>query len=126
MRELLARYRRISSAVDGAIDALERELGPGAAAPQRGPARIATLLADGDDIDALLDFQERLSEIDGVLKVTVAGTQSGRTTFLVELADDSRQLVVCANCGKVLQDGQPPASHGLCDDCRSAFGRLPT
>ncbi len=124
MRELLGRYRRVSAVVDRAIDLLEGELASEAAeqATPRSAAQMTSLEAQSSDVDTLLDFQERLSELPGVLKVTVAGAKSGKSTFIVELAPESPALVVCTNCGKTLVEGPPPASHGLCEDCRSAFG----
>jgi len=25
--------------------------------------------------------------------------------------------IICAWCGKTLEDGPPPISHGICDEC---------
>ena len=95
-------------------------------APRQEFARIETPTGD---LDALLAFQERLSELDGVTKVTVTGSSSGRSTFLVELAQESdaevRQQIRCSVCDKVIQEGSLPASHGLCDDCRDDYGSSP-
>ena len=127
MRELLSRYVRLSSTVSSAIATLEGALD----APPTGGSRqfaerpaesIASLELESSDVDALLEFQERLSEIPGVMKVTVAGAREGRSRFLIELAAESPTLVLCANCGKTLSEGPPPASHGLCEDCRANFG----
>jgi hypothetical protein len=86
----------------------------------------ASLELATSDVDALLRFQEQLSEIPGVVKIAMAGATEGRSRFLVELARETPALVVCSNCGKVLVEGQPPASHGLCNDCRASFGGTPT
>ena len=124
MRDLLARYERVAATVEGAISALEAQLHARQKnKPMEPPTGIATLEAQGSAIDTLLEFQERLSELPGVLKVVIAGTKSGRSSFLVELASEAPRLVVCSSCGKVLTQGVPPASHGLCEDCRADFGR---
>jgi hypothetical protein len=80
------------------------------------------LEAQSSEVDTLLEFQERLSELPGVLKVTIAGAKSGKSSFIVELAEERAQLVICTNCGKTLVEGLPPASHGLCEECRAGFG----
>lgn len=128
MRELLARYRRLAVRLDSAIasltDSLERPTASNIPATADGP-QLARLETPTGDLGTLLDFQERLSELDGVLKVTVAGSAGGRSTFLVELAnadDAPAHRVVCSNCGKVMSEGIDPPSHGLCDDCRERFG----
>lgn len=127
MRELLGRYRQVATAVQGAISALESELeGVVLAEPElelgARSSVIAALEAQSSDVDTLLEFQERLSELPGVLKVTIAGAKSGKSSFIVELADERSQLVICTNCGKTLVEGSPPASHGLCEECRAGFG----
>lgn len=124
MRELLERYRRVSSVVSKSIAALESELGGPAPASSVTAARVAALQVESSEIDELMDFQERLSELPGVLKVVLTGTREGTTGFLVELEQEDQQMVVCANCGRTLVEGRPPASHGLCEDCRAKFGRV--
>lgn len=123
MRDLLDRYRALSVQVQRAIGALEAAL---ETSEDDGQSRdlatgtISRVDVPTSDIDALLAFQESLSEIEGVLKVTVAGSSSGRSSFLVELAQEeapARHRVVCARCGKAVEDGIEPPSHGLCDDC---------
>jgi hypothetical protein len=129
MRELLNRYRRVSAAVARAMHVLESELSSDDAknTEMTDPPRpqVASLEAQSSDVATLLDFQERLSELPGVLKVTIAGAKSGKSTFIVELAPETSGLVVCTNCGKTLVEGPPPASHGLCEECRSTFGTRP-
>lgn len=123
MRELLGRYQRVSAVVGRAVDALEAELARGdTETPSRPRPQLASLEAQSSEVGTLLEFQERLSELPGVLKVTIAGAKSGKSTFIVELAPESPRLVVCTSCGKTLVDGPGPASHGLCENCRVAFG----
>lgn len=132
MRELLGRYRAAAAWMADAMQTLAAHLDAAPPAASPSPARpaaphppprpaVATLQAESGDVETLLEFQERLSEIPGVLKVTVAGLKDGRSTFLVELAEEA-QLVVCTSCGKTLVEGRPPASHGLCEDCRGSYG----
>lgn len=129
MRDLLGRYRAASAWMADAMQTLSAHVEPAASAPPDRPAAppppprpaVATLETATGDVETLLEFQERLSEIPGVMKVTVAGLKDGRSTFLVELAEET-QLVVCTSCGKTLVEGRPPASHGLCEDCRSNYG----
>ena len=123
MRDLLRRYQRASKVVEHAIEALQGQIeGRRADNPEHFAPQIASLEAESSDVDALLEFQERLSEVPGVLRVTVAGAKSGTSTFIVELAPESARLVVCTNCAKILSEGPPPASHGLCEECRAVFG----
>ena len=116
-------------------EALESVTGPARTGPRVPPAQpdsperpsIATVETPTGDVAALLDFQEQLGNLDGVMKVTVAGTTGERTTFIVELDSETageprRHRVVCARCGDVLAEGREPASHGLCDNCRARFG----
>ena len=125
LRDLLGRYRGLAARLETAIAALSGSLGDDSppAAPRERPefARVETPTSD---LTTLLEFQERLAELDGVMKVTVAGSTPGRSSFIVELAPEARSAnrVVCSNCGKVISEGVDPPSHGLCDDCRSRFG----
>lgn len=126
MRELLGRYRAASERLAEAMAALEVGLsgGHGPVGPvnrSEPPSTRTRLETQPSDVGTLLDFQERLSEIPGVLKVTVAGTAEQGSTFLIELAPEP-QLTVCTSCGKTLVEGHPPASHGLCDGCRAVYG----
>ena len=129
MRELLDRYELASSRLEVVKASLRAQLEqPSPPDAMREPevsdaprARVANLQTDSSDVSQLLEFQERLSEIPGVMKVTIAGAKEGRSTFLIELAEEP-QRVECTNCGKVLVFGKPPASHGLCDDCRGSYG----
>ena len=129
---LLDRYRRIARVVDHAIELLESAGFPPATTPMASSSEIrremARIETPTGDLDALLTFQERLSEMEGVTKVTVTGSSAERSTFLVELAQESEMTtpeVRCSVCGKVIQEGSQPASHGLCDDCRADFGSAP-
>lgn len=127
MRDLLDRYRALSVHVQRAIGALEAALetpdgdgGEGGQGPGPAHGTISRVDVPTSELDALLAFQESLSEIEGVLKVTVAGSSGGRSSFLVELAQEeapARHRVVCARCGKALEDGIEPPSHGLCEEC---------
>jgi hypothetical protein len=80
---------------------------------------------------ALLLFEQRLSALEGVASVTVAGSTPTDCTLLVELFDDGRSepdlpppapTIVCTNCGRVLFEGSTEISHGLCPDCLREFG----
>ncbi|MGE0600099.1 MAG: hypothetical protein AB7J35_09460 [Dehalococcoidia bacterium] len=128
MAELLARYRRIARVVEHAIESLESAEFPIRGADPASPARhdIARIETPTGDLDALLAFQERLSDLEGVTKVTVTGSSAERSTFLVELAQESleevQQQIRCSVCDKVIREGSLPASHGLCDDCRADYG----
>jgi hypothetical protein len=128
MRDLLQRYTRLSEALSGAIAALEGQVSGTSLSPLLEQAEkphdtaTASLELATSDVDALLRFQEQLSQIPGVVKITMAGAREGRSRLLIELARETPALVVCSNCGKVLVEGEPPASHGLCDDCRTTFG----
>lgn len=135
MRDLLSRYRRLAGVVEQAIQTLETQLsqaerGGGAPAEEAverpTPPGLARVETPTGDLETLLAFQERLADIEGVLRVTVAGSRPGGSTFLVELAggdgeEPEPQRVVCSRCGKVISEGREPASHGLCDDCRDKF-----
>lgn len=71
----------------------QHEVPPGRAAPARpqpGPARPRQLQVEvkGKGFGELLDFQERISGIEGVARVSIHGIDSERATFIVELADE--------------------------------------
>lgn len=129
MRDLLVRYRALSSLLTVAMSALESGLGeanietePPTTKPVSNLTRVETPTGD---LAAILSFQERLAELEDVLKVTVAGSTPGRTTFLVELAPAETQTlhnkVVCSSCGRLITEGVEPPSHGLCEDCAESF-----
>lgn len=137
--ELAERYRALEKMARRLAEALESATGlplPEAGAEMVTPhlghrPPMATVETPTGDVAALLDFQEQLGNLDGVMKVTVAGTTGERTTFIVELgpetADESqRHRVLCVRCGDVLVEGREPASHGLCESCRMRFGTEPT
>jgi phosphohistidine phosphatase SixA len=126
MRVLLARYRRASETLERLIDTLERAEEVQEEPPAR--PRIARIETDTGDIEAILAFQERLAAIDGVTKVTIAGSTPDRASFLVELEsenDAAQAQIECSVCGKIIQPGTLPASHGLCESCREEFGGQP-
>ena len=124
MRNLLERYRVLVERLNVAIESCEAALAEEVAAPKvPGRPGLAKVETPTGDLGAILDFQERLGELEGVLKVTVTGSARGGTSFLVELAGapGSQPELVCSSCGKVLRGGTHPPSHGLCDDCRDSF-----
>lgn len=115
--------------MERAIGLLESATAPmGAAGSTAESSRydVAHIETPTGDLDVLLAFQERLSELDGVTKVTVTGSTTNRSTFLVELAQesgqDSSQAILCSVCERVIREGRRPASHGLCEDCRASYG----
>lgn len=130
METLLLRYRRVLAQVERNVALLEGvppPVTPGATGQEAGSS-LVRLETGPADLSALLAFQERLAELTGVLRVTIAGSNESRTTFLVELDPGGNngarpQRSVCARCGKVLTEGDPPTSHGLCDDCGNQFFR---
>ena len=137
--ELAERYRALERMARMIAEALESstelpppEQGDESVTPDRGHRPpIATVETPTGDVAALLDFQEQLGNLDGVMKVTVAGTTGEHTTFIVELASETadgpeRHRVLCVRCGNVLVEGREPASHGLCESCRVQFGNEPT
>jgi hypothetical protein len=80
---------------------------------------------------ALLLFEQRLSALEGVASVTVAGSTPTDCTLLVELLNGGggepdvpapAPTIVCTNCGRVLFEGSSEISHGLCPDCLREFG----
>lgn len=129
MEALLLRYRRLLGEVQRNIALLEGDAPPAVTSTaDEQPHPLVRLETGPADLSALLAFQERLAELDGVLRVTIAGSNESRTTFLVELeggpSNGTRpQRTVCARCGKVLTEGDLPTSHGLCDDCGNQFFR---
>ncbi len=115
-----------------------RSPSPEAARTGRGPVRAA-LDVESDEIGVLLDFQERLATLEGVESIAVAGTTSGGTRLIVELADVSPEpapfapvdiglpTLLCAWCGKLMRAGTRDISHGLCEDCAaSVLGTNPS
>lgn len=96
-----------------------------------GPARppLARLQVRFPNQEALLGFEQQLSALEGVSGVTVAGSTPTECTLLVELFGDAPEpgpepgpTIVCTNCGRVLVEGGPEISHGLCPDCLREFG----
>jgi hypothetical protein len=126
VEQLLRRYRSASVTIARLINALEAAYGEQSAEPADRPL-VAHIGAQSGEIGALLEFQERLSELDGVSRVTIAGSAGGRTSFLVELSPEvpSEVQVECSVCGRVIVAGRQPPSHGLCDSCRETFGAGP-
>lgn len=131
-RELAERYRaleRFAGEMAAALEDAAAESGPLPPGPEPVAARppLARVETPSGEVNALLDFQEQLASLEGVVKVTVAGASRDRTTFLVELEPEAGagppHREECARCGRILSHGVEPASHGLCEDCRREFGR---
>ncbi len=136
--ELAERYRalekmaaQLAEALESASESPSKKGRAESRSPDLGDRPpMATVETPTGDVAALLDFQEQLGNLDGVMKVTVAGTTGERTTFIVELDSESfdesrRHRVICVRCGNVLVEGREPASHGLCEACRVRFGSGP-
>jgi len=135
--ELAKRYRRLETFAGDLAAMLEAKASEAGAsdestpdllerpdAPEPGRPQVARIETPSADLPSLLNFQEQLAELQGVTKVTITGSGSRGTVFLVELDDGahSQNRVVCSQCGKTLNDGPEPVSHGLCEDCRALFG----
>jgi hypothetical protein len=124
---LLQRYRRVAGTLGRLIETLEgvQPAGQNEFADTR-PA-VARIETQSGDIDSLLYFQEQLAGLDGVMRVTIAGSTGERASFIVELEGeaDRQPEVDCTVCGRVIRAGSVPASHGLCETCRSEFGAPP-
>lgn len=126
LRDLAKRYRTLERFAARMAETLEQACALPAAVPaatgsDRPP--VAKVETPTSAAGALLDFQEQLAGLEGVQRVTVAGSTADRTTFIVELVpEEHRHRQVCARCGRILAEGIEPASHGLCEDCRTVFG----
>ena len=61
-----------------------------APSPQRVPQRPREMRIDvkGKDFGELLDFQERLSALEGVARVSINAIDNERATLVVELGDE--------------------------------------
>ena len=142
-RELLDRLLEgLEPLTRGPEDRTPRAMPGGARRPvTRGSATATPIRAEldveSDDLEALLDFQERLSTLSGVESIAVAGTTPTGARIIVELTgtfpgtldmdDEELPTLVCAWCGKLMRAGGDQVSHGLCEDCaESVLGRHPT
>ena len=112
-----------------ARDASARPRTPGPPTPKRPP--LARLQVHFPNQEALLLFEQRVSALDGVASVTVAGSTPTESTLLVELfgpggpaSPATAPTIVCTNCGRVLFEGSAEISHGLCPDCLREFGSV--
>jgi hypothetical protein len=94
-----------------------------AAATDESEARERTVRMEirGGDIARMIDFQERLGQIQEVSRVSVIGLEGDRATLLVELDKPQAPTTICMGCDRVLAEGGPKVSHGLCDSCAAAF-----
>lgn len=90
-------YRQTAGELEKLVFALDR-LAAGswkgqreaAATPSRGPSvrrPVVQVDVKGRGFGDLLDFQERLSEIAGVARVSIHAIDTDRATFIVELGD---------------------------------------
>jgi hypothetical protein len=98
--EYLEAVRGIQAIVQGldglAAASFKGQRGPeGAAAPGRAPAHERSLAREtirvdvkGSEFGQLLDFQERLSSIEGVTRVSIQAIDNERATLVVELERD--------------------------------------
>jgi len=96
LRELLARYQRVTAVLASSVDALESgaDLRTSEPVPNLRIQRT-TRVEDSDadpetdlassDLGVALAFQERLSEVHGVTRVTIANTDAGGFRFFVEM-----------------------------------------
>ena len=90
---------------------------------------VALEVSFSDD-GTLLDFQDHLMELEGVLRVSVIGAKGNVASILVELEpapspetalEAGAPTVVCVRCGRTLSAGTAEISHGLCPDCTRDF-----
>ncbi len=94
------------------------------ARPHRSNTEVLELEVTAPNEVAILEFEEQISEIPGVMRVSLKSYAQGKATLAVELQPvvrpsdgDSAVSVVCAWCGKVLTVGDSRISHGLCPEC---------
>jgi hypothetical protein len=139
LRDLQQQYIRARALVEQ----IESELGvvvgrvasephpPPTAVPEEERPALARLHVRFPGQGALLLFEQRLSALEGVASVTVAGSTPTDCTLLVELLNGGGRepdvpapapSIVCTNCGRVLFEGSSEISHGLCPDCLREFG----
>jgi len=93
LRRMLGDYVAARAQADSIIDALRAVAGETPAAPVTPPAssdavpsRVAVRVGGGD-VGALLDFQERLSSLPGVARVSIETSEGGRSSLTVELSE---------------------------------------
>ena len=106
LRDDYLRAIRSSQSIVAALDALavaisRQQRGPIAAPPAASqperpppPAPVASRLdvdVSGSDFGQLLDFQQRLSELAGVARVSIKAIENERATLGVELAPAEQQ-----------------------------------
>ncbi len=100
---------------------------PGAFQSPPVPISPVSVEVNGGDRQALIDFEDSLSQIAGVERVALKDFGDGHAAFAVTLsgvgeASDAGPgfSVVCAWCGRLLTLGGVRISHGLCPDCAAA------
>lgn len=104
---------------------------------QRPP--LGRLQVTFDDEAVLLDFQAAVAALPGVQSVTTLGNRGNQLTLLVELgaspvetaggpapasSDSGQPTQVCTMCGRILVEGGPQVSHGLCPACAARFQEM--
>ncbi len=100
---------------------------PTAFQPAAPPVSPIGVEVSGGDRQALVDFEDALSQITGVERVALKNFGDGHAAFAVTLAGVGGASeagpgfsVVCAWCGRLLTLGGVRISHGLCPDCAAA------
>jgi hypothetical protein len=91
LRDLLQRYLQVVDVLNSAVDALAQQLDPGSE-PTGRPRQSTPEPNPGDpsiekreEMQTILAFQERLSEVLGVASVTLEGSSDSGFRFLVEM-----------------------------------------
>jgi hypothetical protein len=91
LRDLLQRYLQVVDVLSSAIDALAEQLDPGSETTRQPPQSThepnpgAASIERRDEMQTILAFQERLSEVLGVATVTLEGSSDSGFRFLVEM-----------------------------------------
>lgn len=94
------------------------------AAPAPAGETVVTVDVSSSNKQALIDFEDALSQIAGVQRVALKSLDDGQAVFGVTLsaacaAEDAAPgfSVVCSWCGRLLTLGGVRVSHGLCPEC---------
>lgn len=97
LRRMLDEYLAARAETDAIIDGLRGIAGlpapevaapgptPPAEPPVSAPVERVGVRVGGGDVGALLDFQERLSALPGVARVSIETSEAGRSSLTVEL-----------------------------------------
>ncbi|MCC7366388.1 MAG: hypothetical protein IT303_18675 [Dehalococcoidia bacterium] len=127
VRRLESAYRETADLVErlaAGLDSLAADLAAGAGVRTAAVAAVPVPV----EADRIAKLRKDVAGLPGVTEVVVAGSSDGVTRLLVQLGGDDRAepvepRVVCIECGRVVVDGDLPASHGLCPECVDRFVR---